>query len=348
MWLSAFGTSLKWVMPLPRVVLCYTLACVTLMAVSPAVAGAADGTACQRSDSLDDVTTKSAMGTSFVGTYLGDRVGTGDMTHYWDVERVYAGGPLPDHLTFMSAECEWVNLTPGVRYVFSTSANLGQPSEPFDGPSVSNSLAWELRDVQEVRLAPFGAYTVEAYKDDLRSIATLDEVLAAIAPEGGSGEAPQAVEPAEEGCAVPFRVATPAEAQGTTFVGTYIGDEALPSGGLTDRRVVWSVDRVYAGGPLPEVLTFRSPACIPTTLEPGRRYLFSTSHIGAPSQWDSLAWRVVKGNRVRFAPFDDGYTLKETGSSDLIAIGTFAEALQAVAPEAGDGEPPMRSADRTP
>jgi hypothetical protein len=141
----------------------------------------------------------------------------------------------------------------------------------------------------------------------------------------------------------------PADARGTTFVGTYLGDEPLPGGPMVaDTRVVWSVERVYAGGPLPEVLSLRSAGCAPVTLKPGQRYLFSTADPLGPGAWDSVAWRLGKSDRVRPARFRSLPAGAEFYPQVARTVKTFDEALAAVAPEAGVGQTPLRSGDRTP
>ena len=131
-------------------------------------------------------------------------------------------------------------------------------------------------------------------------------------------------------------------------MGTYLGDERLPSVGSMghDIRIIWSIERVYAGGPLPEVLTLRSRGCAPVTLKPGRRYLFSTGNALGPGVWDSVAWRLGKGDRVQPAWFSS--SVPDLYPQEARAMKTFDEALAAVAPDAGAGETPLRSGDRTP
>jgi hypothetical protein len=198
-----------------------------------------------------------------------------------------------------------------------------------------------------VQLAPFGTYAVEDYgSDELRAIATFDAALEAVAPGAGDGEEPEPGQFIDEGCEAmnPVAEMTPDDARGTTFVGTYIAEERLSSPQLQDRRVYWSVERVYAGGPLPEILTVRTTACTGPELIPGVRYLFSTAAISRPDQRDSIAWRLLKEDRVRIAPFGspvDNYP-------DELEYRTFQEALAAVAPDAGEGETPIRAADRLP
>ena len=255
---------------------------------------------------MADVLPDQVRGTTFVGTYEGDALGgVGDahaMTTLWTVERVYAGGPLPQRFSFQTPACAWVNLTPGSRYLFSTSVNgLGGQGLAAGQPSVADSLAWELLADGAVRLAPFDTYQVSDYdSEELRVISTFEDALWSVAPDAGDGDAPAPGSTTDFGCTASALVASPEQARGTTFVGTYLGDEVLPGPGEGDVRAYWSVQRVYAGAPLPELLTLRSNGCAQTTLEPGRRYLFSTAD-ATRAQLAQLA-RVGAGRRRQPPP----------------------------------------------
>lgn len=71
-----------------------------------------------------------------------------------------------------------------------------------------------------------------------------------------------------------------------------------------------------------------------------------------------MAWRLRPEGRVRLVPLgnEDLESHPETATraslesyeADVRAIRTFDEALEALVPGAGEGEPPIRSADRTP
>ncbi len=310
--------------------------------------------ACPASDPVAGMTPTDAQGTTFTGTYLGDSLPVffGDhdgLDVAWYVDRVYAGDAIPEDLVFATPACGWTNLTPGVRYLFSTA--MTDFAWPGDGrPSVTDSLAWELLDGGAARLAPFDTYDINDYDSpELHAIVTLGDALAAVAPDAGEGRAPTAAIHPLFACSDTPSLAdfTLSDTQGTTFVGTYLGDERLPGGPMgDDTRIVWSVERVYAGGPLPEVLALRSRGCAPVTLKPGRRYLFSTADVLGPGAWDSVAWRLGKGDRVHPAPFRD--SLPELYLQEARAIKTFDEALAAVSPDAGEGQTPLRSGDRTP
>lgn len=340
------------------------LATLALLLVSTTTAlaarepGPASGDACPADDLVAGVTPADAMGTTFVGTYVGDSLAGGrseegvlHMLSFWAVEQVYAGGPLPADLVVQTPECAWANLTPGVRYLFSTAATDPSfaertPGEEVGRPSVADSLAWELLADGAVRLAPFDTYAVEDYGEDVRSIETFEAALAAVAPGAGKGEEPAAPIDMGFGCLAAVQPPLPDGARGTTFRARYIGHERLPSGGVDDLRVHWSVERVYAGGPLPEILTLRSDGCIPVRLTPGARYLFSTSDLAQPGADDSLAWRLERDGGVRLARFDD--ITADLYPQEVRQIRSLDAALEAVAPGAGEGETPLRSADRTP
>lgn len=340
----------------PRQAVAVGAAALLILAPATALAerepGPVPASECATGVLLAGLTPADARGTTFTGTYLGDSLGVGDqgsLSVQWSVDRVYAGDALPEDLVFTTPACAWTNLTPGVRYLFSTAAT--DFAWPGDGrPSPTDSVAWELLDGGAVRLAPFDTYEVDDYdSQELRTIVTLDDVLAAVAPDAGEGRAPAAATQPLFACSDTPSPAdfTFSDARGTTFVGTYLGDERLPGGPLgADTRVVWSVERVYAGGPLPEVLALRSRSCAPVTLKPGRRYLFSTADAFGPGAWDSVAWRLGKGDRVGPARFLS--LLPGSYPQVARAIKTFDEALAAVAPGAGEGESPRRSGDRTP
>jgi len=308
---------------------------------------------CPAGDLVAGMTLADAAGTTFTGTYLGDSLPVfGDhdgLDVAWSVDRVYAGEAVPEDLVFATPACGWTNLTPGVRYLFSTATtDFARPGQ--GRPSVADSLAWEVLDSGAVRLAPFDTYHVDDYDSpDIHAISTLEEALAILAPDAGEGRAPAAALKPLFACSDTPAPAdfTLSDTQGTTFVGTYLGDEPLPGGPLgADIRIIWSVERVYAGGPLPEILTLRSRHCAPVTLKPGRRYLFSTADALGPGTWDSVAWRLGKKDRVKPAPFRS--SLPELYPQAARAITTFDEALDAVAPNAGGGETPLRAGDRTP
>jgi hypothetical protein len=314
---------------------------------------------CPAENLVADVTPADATGTTFVGTYAGDTTTDRGMTVFWSVERVYAGEGITDDLFFTTPRCEWANLTPGVRYLFSTAATAFDPSDgAADRPGVTDSLAWEIRAGSEVRLAPFDTYEVDDYgSQELLAITTLEDALSAVAPDAGEGEEPGQLD-ADFGCAEAPGTIGLDDVRGTTFVGTYLGHERLRSHAPGNLRVVWSVERVYAGGPLPEVLVLRSDACQSVSLPAGQRYLFSSADIVAPGRPGSAAWRLRREGRVRLVPLgnEDLESLPETATrasldsyeADVRAIRTFEEALEALAPGAGEGELPIRSADRTP
>lgn len=294
-----------------------------------------------------------ARGSTFVGTYLGDSIAGSasphDMLVSWSIERVYAGDPVPEDLFFVTPACAWTNLTPGVRYLFSTAVTELDGLSDTDGqPSILDSLAWELRPDGQALLAPFDTHAISDYASpELASISTFDEALAVVAPDATDGIEPGPALDPDFGCLASAFVAAPDEARGTTFVGTYIGDEALPGPGANDMRVYWSVEEIYAGGALPEVLTMRSEGCRPVTLEPGRRYLFSSSAPIAPAWANSLAWKIKTDGSVRLAAFD-GTKPKDFYPESTRSIRSFEAALAAVAPGADVSETPERSGDRTP
>ncbi len=325
--------------------------------------GVTSADACPSVDLASAVSFEGVQGTTFTGTYLGDMgvgsaSGSSPMLTFWDVDRVYADAPIPADLQFTTPECGWTNLTPGVRYLFSTAAtaivqNPDRGAEPPGEPTVSDSLAWELRDDGTVQLAPFDTYSADDYSADARSVATFEEALSAVAPGASGGTEPAAPAPVEFGCTTPPNP-TFDDVQGTTFLGRYIGDEKLDAGpGMPDRRVYWSVERVYAGGPLPEILTLRTGACGPVTLKKGRHYIFTTSNVDGPSISDSMAWQVRKNGRTKARPFDPidmkfYRDILPNVRREMRQMKSIDDVLATVAPGAGEDETPIRAADRTP
>jgi hypothetical protein len=311
---------------------------------------------CERDPSALPTALDDVRGTTFTGRYRGDLAhgpyGDGLETN-WTVERVYAGGPLPVDLVFVTPTCAWTNLTPGERYLFSTAAtDIAQAvggSEP-GRPAVTDSLAWTLGPGDALTLAPFDTYGAADYEAALHAPTTLEEALAVLAPDATQGEAPgPATHRGTEGGNYVFSGPLPSEVRGTTFIARYIGDERLPASPehrLRDVRSYWHVLRVYAGGPLPEVLTLRNYWELPPSLEPGRRYLVSTSDLVTALPEDTLVWRLRADGEVEPVPY--GFEDLMNWSRQALAIETLEEALAAVAPDAGAGEPPMRSGDRTP
>lgn len=312
----------------------------------------APSSACERAGVVAGVIPDHVRGTTFVGTYEGDSIGgIGDdhaMITLWSVERVYAGGPLPQRLAFQTPACAWVNLTPGTRYLFSTAVtDLGGEGLAMGTPSVADSLAWELLADGGVRLAPFDTYGVADYdSEELDVIETFDDALWSVAPQAGEGSLPAAGSTAVSDCISIDFTASPERARGTSFVGRYIGNEALPGPGGGDARTFWSLERVFAGGPLPELLTLRSNGCDAVILEPGQRYLFSTADPLAPDWGNSLAWELAHDDQVHLAPFagTDEHWYTEAASAPT----TLDQALELVAPGAGDGADPLRADARTP
>ncbi len=319
--------------------------------------------ACPSLDLASEVSLTAVQGTTFTGTYLGD-LGAGSladsspMRTFWDVDRVYAGGLLPKDLQFTTPQCSWTNLTPGVRYLFSTAATgiaqgSDQGTDPPAEPTVTDSLAWELRQDGTVELAPFDTYSTDDYSAEVQSVATFEEALAAVTPGAADGTEPAAPAPVEIGCTTPPNP-TFDDVQGTTFLGRYIGEEKLDAGsGLPDRRVYWSVERVYAGAPLPEILTLRTGACGPVTLKKDKHYIFTTSNINGPSISDSMAWQVRKNGRTKarpFSPIDMKFyrDISPNVRKEMRQMKTVDEVLAAVAPGAGEGKVPVRATDRSP
>jgi hypothetical protein len=333
------------------------LALVFIPLPSAASDGAAGPGACESRDVVSRVEPPDARGTTFVGTYVGDIVSGyadgqgGDplpLIAAWDVERVYAGGPLPRDLLFRTPACGWTNLTPGVRYLFSTGASDVDWSSPDAGqPSASDSLAWELLPDGAVRIAPFDTYAASDYtSEELLAITSFEDALWSVAPTAGEGIPPGPAHEPDFGCLEPWFTGPPEDAQGTTFVGRYIGEQELPGPAAHDVRTFWALERVYAGGPMPEIMTMRSPGCAAIRLEAGHRYLFSTADPSVPSTRNSLAWVLPDDGDLRLAPFG---TLSMSDYPPAVrSLTTLTDVLATVAPGTGVGQPPERAGDRTP
>lgn len=322
---------------------------------TPAVAESYE--VCERDPSALPTTLEDVRGTTFTGRYRGDLAHGPYMDGLetnWTVERVYAGGPLPVDLVFVTPECAWTNLTPGERYLFTTAAtDIAQAvgrDEPPERPAVTDSVAWALGPDDALTLAPFDTYDEADYDAALHAPTSLADALAVLAPDATQGEAPgPATHRGTEGGNYVYEPPLPSEVRGTTFIARYIGDERLPASPehrLRDVRSYWHVQRVYAGGPLPEVLTLRNYWEVPPSLEPGRRYLVSTSDLATTGPENTLVWRLRAGGAVELVPY--GGEVGWQRRRETMEIETLGEALAAVAPDAGAGEPPVRSGDRTP
>jgi hypothetical protein len=199
----------------------------------------------------------------------------------------------------------------------------------------------------QVRLAPFDTYAAEDYEAlQLSPSSTLSEALAAVAPNAGAGTEPGPLQPVDFACAVSVFTPSLEDARGTTFVGRYIRNEVLPGPGVRDVRMYWSVERVYAGGPVPELLTLRSSGCEELTLKPGKRYLFSTADAATPGSRNSLAWRLSRGGAAKLQPFK--ILKRDLYTKDVRSLKTFDDALAAVASDSQPGQTPTRAGDRTP
>lgn len=312
----------------------------------------APSSACEREGLVAHVIPEHARGTTFVGTYEGDSIGgVGDehaLTVLWSVERVYAGGSLPEHLAFQTPACSWVNLTPGTRYLFSTAVTgLGEEELAAATPSVLDSLAWELLPDGAARLAPFDTYALTDYaSEELQVIDSFSDALWSVVPDAADGSAPRSGSTKVPDCTAIDFMASPEEAMGTTFLGRYIGDEVLPGPEKGDVRSLWSVERVYAGGPLPELLSLRSNGCDAVILEADHEYLFTTADPLAPDWGNSIAWELTDDGQVRHASFVG--TDEDWYGGAAMAPASLDEALAIVAPDAGVGETPERAAGRTP
>lgn len=135
--------------------------------------------------------------------------------------------------------------------------------------------------------------------------------------------------------------------QGTTFVGTVRSFEygRYPGHPRYTARVTWQVERVFAGGTLPDRIDYLTPPCLTAAVQPGVRYLFTTSDIEFPDSEDSAAWIVRPGEALDFWGFGRDLEIYADLFEPFVALETMDEALDAVAPGAGEGLPPTDSDD---
>lgn len=131
------------------------------------------------------------------------------------------------------------------------------------------------------------------------------------------------------------------EVQGTTFVGTVQAFEVISA--RAGAEVTWTIGRVYSGGPLPEDLTFTTDPCYAAYVLPGAEYLFSTSDIAEPQTGNSVAWTIGADGGIKHW----GWASEKPSNfpSGIRDIESFADALEAVAPGAGEGLPPTDAID---
>lgn len=124
------------------------------------------------------------------------------------------------------------------------------------------------------------------------------------------------------------------QVRGTTFVGAVRAYEYRRTGSV----VTWQVERVYAGAPLPDRLTYTTVPCYSAYVLPEVRYLFSTADINEPDWRDSVAWVLGPNDKVTHW----GWAAESPSNAPrgIRDIHTFPEALEAVAPGAGEGLPP--------
>lgn len=87
------------------------------------------------------------------------------------------------------------------------------------------------------------------------------------------------------------------DVRGTTWIGTFLGQNVLP-----DESVIkhWLVERVLAGD-VPQVFSYHAtgPGCYAPDFVPGRRYLVSTGDLHASSSMSTIAYRIRDDGRLR-------------------------------------------------
>ncbi|CAN5768282.1 hypothetical protein BH24CHL8_BH24CHL8_03450 [soil metagenome] len=139
----------------------------------------------------------------------------------------------------------------------------------------------------------------------------------------------------------PVRPGSVREAQGETFLGTFLRATSDPGGNET---FYWDVERVYAGDLSTGLQTWGEgrPSCHPTYYTAGVRYLVSSE----PQNRDAFsvaAYRLLDGERVELHPFEGS----AAAYPRELQVDTLAEALAVLVPGAlppTDTGPPMQAA----
>ena len=120
-------------------------------------------------------------------------------------------------------------------------------------------------------------------------------------------------------------------ARGTTFVGVFEGATAYNAEG--DETFHWTVERVYAGplnpGPLDD-WGIGKPSCHPTKYREGTRYLVSSRFPGGGDAFDTVAYELLDGGRVRIAPFP--MQPRSTAPKVYRRVDTLRQALRLLVP----------------
>jgi len=126
-------------------------------------------------------------------------------------------------------------------------------------------------------------------------------------------------------------------ARGTTFMGVFEGVTTTNEEG--DETFHWTVERVYAGPLTPGALDgwgIGKPSCHPTKYREGTRYLVSSRFPGGADAFDTVAYEVLGGGRVRIASFP---MQPRSSALRIYHVDTLKEALRLLVP----GRPPKAS-----
>ncbi|MFV2063514.1 MAG: hypothetical protein ACC726_08365 [Chloroflexota bacterium] len=119
-------------------------------------------------------------------------------------------------------------------------------------------------------------------------------------------------------------------ARGTTFKGVFEG--ATTTNEERGETFHWTVERVYAcpltPGPL-DGWGIGNPGCHPTKYRQGRRYLVSSQFPGGADAFDTIAYELLAGGRVRIAPFP---MQPRSSAPRVFKVGTLREALDLLVP----------------
>jgi hypothetical protein len=121
-------------------------------------------------------------------------------------------------------------------------------------------------------------------------------------------------------------------ARGTTFIGVFEGATEKESGYKTFQ---WTVERVYAGPLNPGPLDGWGigDGCHNTGYREGTRYLVSSQFAGGGDAFDTVAYELLGGGRVRLAPFPE--QPRRTAPRVYRQVDTLRGALDLLVPQRG-------------
>lgn len=143
----------------------------------------------------------------------------------------------------------------------------------------------------------------------------------------------------------PLIAGDPSDVRGTTFVGSF--DGFVTHGPGTSFELRWTLERVYAGGPLPRQFTSTSPACVGFAPKSEGRYLFSTAAPNNATTRNSAAWTISDGEHAQIAPPQNYRRSSYPSNWNDLKDADLSVVLAAIAPGAGAGLPPTSTGTGT-